>query len=350
MLPAIQFSEASAIDARRYANAGQELIAAVNRCLPLANEAVSVRSAAEKRPQHEISIRNFTDLLDQVEGRFKVQYRALDTAHTVAINAAAALRDSVGPLDPEIVLRIVVSDDAYLEIGTAAQILRIDLPATPEMFLKGIEQLNVAIEAGATTPGHASFLGSVYASSAVTEMSGGRIYFSALRDLFHGALVYAGHEVNLHLNDQEIYFAGISSPGIYALVQIVDVPQLGRILVDVHAGAAHSVTPSPEVLEVLATSSWRSDYGGVWARRHGEGTVMPAGSLSFGWRARWPSELVHASEPEVAVGFFAAMVSEFANVCRELHLEVQPVGGGSSMTGADQLSWPALVSGIVPPP
>jgi hypothetical protein len=118
----------------------------------------------------------------------------------------------------------------------------------------------------------------------------------------------------------------------------------------VHAGGAYGVSHNPEVLEHLATSSWRFDYGGLWCRTYSEATTTPTpGTLNFGWRSRLPSELFTDANRSDAFGFLLGMVDTFGQASSILAAEVAPIGGGQRMRADDPQAWPALLGGMLPP-
>src|SRR3954452_18938976 len=62
--------------AHLYVASCREALAAGNACLEVANRAVGARNTAAQRPQHEISIRNFTKMAEQAEEEFIPLYRS----------------------------------------------------------------------------------------------------------------------------------------------------------------------------------------------------------------------------------------------------------------------------------
>jgi len=134
-----------------------------------------------------------------------------------------------------------------------------------------------------------------------------------------------------------------ANDGLYVLVQAsVAEPALNRTLLDVHAGGAYGMNPRGELFQALATSSWRFDYGGPWARVRNDGAA-------FGWRSRLPSELFSEGNLSDAFGFVLGMVDAFGQACTVLADELIPQYGGKVCRDFDPNSWPALLSGLLPP-
>ena len=117
----------------------------------------------------------------------------------------------------------------------------------------------------------------------------------------------------------------------------------GRSLIDVHAGAAYGANRDGRLFEKLATATWRSDYGGPWAR------VNPNGTVAYGWRSRLPSELICDENRNDGFAFVLGMIDAFGAVGNTLASELIPEYGGRECREADPNAWPALLSGILPP-
>ena len=145
--------------------------------------------------------------------------------------------------------------------------------------------------------------------------------FRSIADVMKNAWAGAAttYDVNVLIDEDDCLLASLARSDVYALMQATTSPFPGRVLVDVHAGAAHGVAATPKVMEILATSSWRSDYGGVWCRTAPMPASVAPGTLNFGWRGRWPSELIAATDAAA------------------------PTRAG------DPAAWPALMGGLLPP-
>jgi hypothetical protein len=173
--------------------------------------------------------------------------------------------------------------------------------------------------------------------------------FSALRESIEMVSKETDeYSVTTVIDEEDAYFTTFANPKLYAIVSISAVP--GRCLIDVHAGGAYGVSHTPEVLELLATSSWRFDYGGLWCRTYSEGTTTPTpGTLNFGWRSRLPSELFSEGNRSDAFGFLFGMVEMFGAASSTLAEAVAPIGGGRPIRVDDPQAWPALLGGMLPP-
>lgn len=152
-----------------------------------------------------------------------------------------------------------------------------------------------------------------------------------------------GYRTTTAIDSDDCWLGTWASDHLYVLVQAsVADPALNRTLLDVHAGAAYGAQPRGELFRALATASWRFDYGGPWARVRGDGAA-------FGWRSRLPSELFSQENISDAFGFVLGMVDTFGHACRVLADELIPQFGGTRCRDYDPDSWPALLSGLLPP-
>lgn len=151
------------------------------------------------------------------------------------------------------------------------------------------------------------------------------------------------YRVSTAIDSEDCWLGVWANDGVYVLVQAaVAEPALNRSLIDVHAGAAYGMQPSRELFQTLATASWRFDYGGPWSRVRQDGTA-------FGWRSRLPSELFSEGNLSDAFGFVLGMVDAFGQACNVLADELIPRFGGTRCRDYDPNSWPALLSGMLPP-
>lgn len=161
--PAVAATEAAAKLAQTYAAACSEVLSATNACLEAANQAVGARNMANQRPQHEISIRNFTEMAEQVEGKFIPLYRTFVEACTKARDAAKSLLSAQMDHDPEIALMLSVQSDVLDEVATAKAILTANFGSTPAGFVEGIEETNTIMKDPFPEPGN------IYAPPPPTE-------------------------------------------------------------------------------------------------------------------------------------------------------------------------------------
>jgi len=161
--------EAAARWARSYAVACGEAVDAGNACIEIANRAVGARNMAGQRPQHEISIRNFTTMAERTEQEFVPLYKAFVAACAVARDAAANLLAAQSSHDPELILLTAVDDDLYGQTGVAVHLLRANFGATPVGFLDGLQEANAAIQADVFAFGEEGFGGQIYAPALSTE-------------------------------------------------------------------------------------------------------------------------------------------------------------------------------------
>jgi hypothetical protein len=146
------------------------------------------------------------------------------------------------------------------------------------------------------------------------------------------------------IDSDDTWLGTWSNEHMYVLVQasLAD-PGHGRTLVDVHACGAYGLMPKPELFETLSEATWRLDYGGPWSRR------LPDHRVTFGWRARYPSELFHEENFSESFGFLTGMIWEFGRVSFQLAEELLPLYGGVMCRAGDPDAWKALISGLLPP-
>lgn len=135
--------QAGAGRARTYAGACADVLAAANSCLAVANRAANARDVAGRRPQHEISIRNFLQLAEREEREFGPLYQhfveVCGTARDAAAQLVGAQRDA---MEVELVLLANVDEEALNTAATAKALLRARYGASPAAFIQGIEQAN----------------------------------------------------------------------------------------------------------------------------------------------------------------------------------------------------------------
>lgn len=137
---------------------------ALEAALQVANDANNARNMANMRPQHEISIRNFTNRANDLEQKFVPLYQAFQAAAAEAREAGIRLAESSGQFDPETSLLTSLDPEAYSEVSAAVEYLRASYGPTPQAFLAGIGAANQIIK---TSPdfGEPGFRGSIYTES-----------------------------------------------------------------------------------------------------------------------------------------------------------------------------------------
>src|SRR5512139_4224941 len=84
-----------------------------------------------------------------------------------------------------------------------------------------------------------------------------------LRDIANDGRVYHAQTM---IDAADGHLVTLATDDLYAIVSVNPSAVPGRSLIDVHAGGAYDVHINGQVLEILATSSWRFDYGGLWCR------------------------------------------------------------------------------------
>jgi hypothetical protein len=132
--------------AHLYVAACGEVLDAANACLGVANLAVGARSMAAQRPQHEISIRNFTKHAEQKEEEFAPLYRAFADACDNARDTAAKFLAAQTDHDPELVLMWNVEEDVLDKVATVKEILGANYGPAPAAFIEGVEESNALMQ------------------------------------------------------------------------------------------------------------------------------------------------------------------------------------------------------------
>jgi len=137
-------AEATAHWAPLYATACGEVVAATNACLEVANRAIGARNMANKRPQHEISIRTFTGYAEEAEREFGPSFRRFAEVSTSARDTAAQLLATQpdNPLNAEMMLAVSVTEDVLETVATARALLLASYGPTPAAFVAGIREAN----------------------------------------------------------------------------------------------------------------------------------------------------------------------------------------------------------------
>lgn len=136
-------AETAAKWAKRYAAACGEVLTAANACLEVANRAIGARNMAAKRPQHEISVRNFIQFAENAERDFGPLYRTFDAACVAARDIAAQLLASQSdPIYAELILAGTLDEDALNNVATAKAILSASYGRSPSGFVQGVREAN----------------------------------------------------------------------------------------------------------------------------------------------------------------------------------------------------------------
>lgn len=148
--------------AHEYGRACTAVLDTGQTALTVATDAAAARKMAQQRPQHEISITNFTNLADRKDAEFAPLYRAFKAAVATASEAGSKLISQFGDVsEAEMCLLLAISDENYSEVGAAIEFLRVDFPPDARGFCDLIPHVNHAIQ---TTPGFGDegFQGNIY--------------------------------------------------------------------------------------------------------------------------------------------------------------------------------------------
>jgi hypothetical protein len=152
------------------------------------------------------------------------------------------------------------------------------------------------------------------------------------------------------IDTADTFLVTLANDQLFVIVSIGPSPMADSCLIDVHAGGAYGVTINNQVLEILVTSSWRFDFGGLWCRMPSPQLATPApGTLNFGWRLRLPSQLFGEANSAEALGFLGGSIELIGSAAATLAREVRPWGGGQPIRDGDADAWRALVGGLVAP-
>ena len=155
--------------AQRYAAACDEVLAAANACLEVANPAVGARrqiAECQNGPQlpgTPIAIRNFAQMAEQKEEEFAPLYRSFAEACANGRDTAAQFLAAQTEHDPEVVLMFNFEEGALDNMATAKAILRANYGSTPTGFIQGVQESNELME----NPGPDE--GNIYVPSPPTE-------------------------------------------------------------------------------------------------------------------------------------------------------------------------------------
>ena len=141
--PAQASADTGAKWAQLYVAACGEVLAAANACLEKANQAVGARNMAANRPQHEISIRNFTTYAENAEREFAPLYGTFEAACAAARDTAAQLLASQSdPLYAETVLAVGVEESVLDNVAIVKGLLGATSGPSPAAFLQGVDEAN----------------------------------------------------------------------------------------------------------------------------------------------------------------------------------------------------------------
>lgn len=117
--------------AAQYGRACTAVLDTGQAALAVANDAAAAWNMARKRPQHEISIRNFTQLAERKKAEFGPLFQqfqaAVTAARAVGNKLASQFSDAA---DAEDCLALSISLDNLSEVGAAIEFLRVDFPGT----------------------------------------------------------------------------------------------------------------------------------------------------------------------------------------------------------------------------
>jgi hypothetical protein len=123
-----------------------------------------------------------------------------------------------------------------------------------------------------------------------------------------------GYRIAKVIDSDDNWLATWANDQLYVIVA-ASIAESGpnQTLLDIHAGGGYGAEPHGSLFQALATGTWRFDHGGPWARISRDGTV------AFGYVA-------------------GTLANEFI-----------PIYGGRRSRDEDPESWPALLSGMLPP-
>lgn len=126
----------------QYVAACSEVLNSANACLEVANVAVAARSKAAERPQHEISIRNFTNMAESKEHEFTPLYRTFADACTRARDTAAGFLAAQTNPNAELALMLAFDEAVLDNVATVKAILQANYGPTPAGFIEGVSESN----------------------------------------------------------------------------------------------------------------------------------------------------------------------------------------------------------------
>ena len=136
----------------KYAAVCDEVLAAANACLEVANPAVAARREIAKcqngpqLPGTPIAIRNFTRMAEQKEEEFAPLYTGFAETCTKARNMAAQLLIGGTEHDAEMVLMFNFEEDVLDRVATTKAVLRANHGPTPAGFIQGVQEANELME------------------------------------------------------------------------------------------------------------------------------------------------------------------------------------------------------------
>ena len=152
-----------------YVAACEEVLAAANASLEVANPAVAARgqiAECQNGPQGRgtpIAIRNFTRMAEEKEEEFAPLYARFEESRARAREAAARLLAAHGKYDSETVLMLNFEEGVLDNVATVKVILRAGYGPTPARFIQGVKETNEMLEDPSPEAGN------IYAPAPPTE-------------------------------------------------------------------------------------------------------------------------------------------------------------------------------------
>lgn len=153
-----------------------------------------------------------------------------------------------------------------------------------------------------------------------------------------------GYHVTTVIDSDDSWLGTWANDDLYVIVTATIIEESpDQTLLDVHAGGGYGAEAHGGLFQVLATATWRYDYGGPWAR------IGPDGKAAYGWRSRLPSVLFNETNIKEAFSYVLGQVDAFGTTAGTLASEFIPIYGGRRCHHEDPYSWPPLLSGLLPP-
>lgn len=147
-----------------------DVIDSMNSVLEIANEVVGAQNMADMRPQHEISIRHFEQMVEEMAPRFIPPYKQFLEVCKTARASAASVRTVSSTFDPERVLVEILDDDLYGKVAWAGHVLRTSFGPTPRGFIEGIHAFNAAVDADIFGYGEDGFVECIFSPPQTTAI------------------------------------------------------------------------------------------------------------------------------------------------------------------------------------
>jgi hypothetical protein len=136
----------------KYVAACDNVLAAANACLEVANPAVAARREIAKcqdgpqLPGTPIAIRNFTQMAEQKEEEFAPLYTGFAETCARARDIAAQLLAGQAEHDAEMALMFNFEEDVLGRVATAKAVLRANHGPSPAGFIQGVQEANELME------------------------------------------------------------------------------------------------------------------------------------------------------------------------------------------------------------